>query len=82
VAYANTAADDNYVTLSSTKRRERENNAWINKVGILARDSTLRGGKRKNVPALKVSMQYLIILQVEVRLREGKALGSEGGKGL
>jgi hypothetical protein len=47
---------------------------------ISERRNTQRGETEKNVPALKVHMQYPIILPVEVRLSKGKALGSEAGK--
>jgi hypothetical protein len=41
----------------------------------------LRRGKRK-FPTSKVQRQYFLVLLVEVCWREGKAFGSEGGKGL
>jgi hypothetical protein len=40
------------------------------------------GGKILFSPVLKVPRQCPLVLPVEVRLREGKALGSEKGKGL
>jgi hypothetical protein len=39
-------------------------------------------GRQKTVLTLKVPRQYPHILLVKVYLREGKALGSEGGKGV
>jgi hypothetical protein len=39
-------------------------------------------GREKRSPALKVPRQCPLVLLVEVRLGEGKALGSEEGKRL
>jgi hypothetical protein len=41
-----------------------------------------KGRGHRNCPGLKVPRQCPLILLVEVRLREGKALGSEKGEGL
>jgi hypothetical protein len=41
-----------------------------------------KGSGQKNCPASKVTRQYPFLFLVEVRLREGKALGSEEGTGL
>jgi hypothetical protein len=41
-----------------------------------------KGSGQKMCPVWKVPRQYLLLFLVEVRLREGKALGSEGGTGL
>jgi hypothetical protein len=43
---------------------------------------TTFNGRQKHFPALKVPMQCLLVLLVHIRLREGKALGSEKVKRL
>jgi hypothetical protein len=40
----------------------------------------LRVGKKKNLPDLMVSKQFLPVFLLSVDLREGKVLGSEEGK--
>jgi hypothetical protein len=39
------------------------------------------GGRQKNVTALKVPLQCPLLLLAQVRLREGKALGSKESEG-
>jgi hypothetical protein len=51
-------------------------------VGPGGETQNLRGEEQKNVPALKVPRLYPLVLLVEVRLRPGKALGSEKCSGL
>jgi hypothetical protein len=41
-----------------------------------------KGSEQKNCPASKVPRQYPLVFLVEVRIREGKALGSEEVTGL
>jgi hypothetical protein len=50
-------------------------------VGV-TRYNTVNGGKKIFSPVLKVPRQCPHALLVEVRLREGKAYGSENGKRL
>jgi hypothetical protein len=38
------------------------------------------GAGPKNRPALKVAMEYSLFLTTQVRLREGKALGTEDSR--
>lgn len=40
------------------------------------------GGGQKNIPAWKVHRQYTLVLLVERYVSEGKAMGSDKGKGL
>jgi hypothetical protein len=49
---------------------------------IPAKNHNERNGIGGILPTLKVPSQYSFVLLVELRLKEGKALGSEGHKGL
>jgi hypothetical protein len=60
-----------------SRRRKKEKRKW----GMVSNKHILMG-REKRFPALKVPRQCPLGLLVEVRLREGKALGSEEGKRL
>jgi hypothetical protein len=51
-------------------------------LGQLKNPFIVRGLGRKCFPALKVPRQYPLVLSTKIRLREGKVVGSEEGKGL
>jgi hypothetical protein len=70
--------------LKHERERERETarreSVWR---GVAVRGTAFkRGWLQTKFPALKVPRQRPSILPVEVRLREGKALGSGKGKGV
>jgi hypothetical protein len=66
---------------SGTPQRERERERERGGVCRNYIFSAREGGKA-NFPAWKISRQYPVVLVVKICLREGKALGSEKGKGL
>jgi hypothetical protein len=45
------------------------------------REATFSGDRNKNCPALKIPRLCSPVLLVEVRLKQGKLLGNEEGKG-